>query len=186
MRLQVCVLLVGLCLSTSSLAQSASTSSDNCTVQTVTVTNAFGKVLETKDTIVCQEPKSVERRPGDMTAEERNADLARLKELESRYKKNAETMNAIAEKYLTPEQLERQPSLASACVASYERAGWDSSRAQPWCSCVSGNLATVLTPTERTGFLKEAEAFVASALRDPAPGQSRVWRLYSPIAACQR
>lgn len=186
MRLEPLVLALGLCLSSLSIAQSNSSGSDGCRVVKTVITNGLGQVIETKDTKVCDKPKAAKPAAGEMTPEERKAALARLQELNRQAEEDRKNMRAIEEKYFTPEELERQPSLAGACVSSYLRNGRTQSQAERWCTCVSRNLAPVLTPAERTRYVKDADAFITEALEDPPPGQSRPWRLYSPIAACQR
>jgi hypothetical protein len=75
--------------------------------------------------------------------------------------------------------------LNGACLESYarERPGDNMSR---WCGCVATNLAGVLSTDERQQFVENAVSFIAGGLDGLLPNGQRNWRLYTPIAACQR
>lgn len=136
MRLEPVALALGLCLSSLSLAQSNSSGSDGCRVVKTVITNGVGQVIETKDTKICDKPKAAKPAPGEMTPEERKAALARLQELNRQAEEDRKNMRAIEEKYFTPEELERQPSLAGACMSSYLRDGRTQSQ-RPWAKGVT-------------------------------------------------
>jgi hypothetical protein len=219
MRFRLGVITFGACCWSLSFAQSPSSAQEVCVDQTVNVTNGLGQVVQTRTTRRCgskaemdallegrsppqpgstSAAKTTEPIPGEMTKEQIDADLARLKVLAKEYQENSDRMRAIEEKYFTPEERQRLPArpvsqsalpqrsdLANACIASHRNDGWSESSAVPWCTCVSQNLAGVLTAAERERYLANAVSFIDYALSDPPAGQQRNWRLYSPVGSCQ-
>lgn len=82
--------------------------------------------------------------------------------------------------------------ITSACYTSYREAAaagnhldsFDSDGMRTWCGCLTSKLSNVLTPDEIATYLKNPVQFVRRETEDPAPGQQRNWRLFTPITSC--